>query len=656
MRLDSHSHSKAKDMVKGAVKTGTNSHSKIRETIAAHMPREAEITRIEFEGPRLAIYVKNVMLLLEQSYVVTDIVNLLHKRIVIRSDPSIRSSEAEAERKIKEILPKEAEITNIYFDPSLGEVSIEAKKPGLAIGKDGSTLQSVTKATCWRPRVLRSPPIPSKILASTRHILHSQSEDRNRILRDVGERIFRPTLTKADNVRITTLGGFREVGRSAVLVQANSSSVLLDCGVNPGAAGRESAFPALHLEQFDLDALDAVVVSHAHLDHCALVPFLFKYGFDGPVYCSEPTSILMTLLQLDYLDVASREGTFAFFDQKDVRETVMHTIPLKFGVVTDVAPDIKLTLHNAGHILGSSIVHLHIGDGLHNVVYTSDYKFGKTMLLESATNQFPRVETLITESTYGASEDVMPEREAVESKLTSIINETAEKGGKTLIPLPAVGRAQEIMLVLDNYMKSGRLKEMPIYIEGMISEATAIHTAFPEYLARDIKDQILRQDINPFKSDYFTIVTNPGTRGEIVQGGPAIVLATSGMLEGGPAIDYMKQLAPDERNTLIFVSYQIEGTLGSRIRNGMKDISLVENNGKMTVIKLNMRVESVEGFSGHSDRRQILNFLQRMSPKPSQVFVDHGEARKCEEVAYAISRALKIKATAPQNMETFRVR
>jgi len=287
MRLDSHSHSKAKDMVKGAVKTGTNSHSKIRETIAAHMPREAEITRIEFEGPRLAIYVKNVMLLLEQSYVVTDIVNLLHKRIVIRSDPSIRSSEAEAERKIKEILPKEAEITNIYFDPSLGEVSIEAKKPGLAIGKDGSTLQSVTKATCWRPRVLRSPPIPSKILASTRHILHSQSEDRNRILRDVGERIFRPTLTKADNVRITTLGGFREVGRSAVLVQANSSSVLLDCGVNPGAAGRESAFPALHLEQFDLDALDAVVVSHAHLDHCALVPFLFKYGFDGPVYCSE---------------------------------------------------------------------------------------------------------------------------------------------------------------------------------------------------------------------------------------------------------------------------------------------------------------------------------------------------------------------------------
>lgn len=643
-------------MARGTTKTVVNSHAKIRETIVGYMPREAEITRIEFEGPRLAIYVKNVMLLHEQSYVVTDIVNMLHKRIVIRSDPSVRVPETEAERRIKELIPKDAEVTNIYFDPSLGEVAIEAKKPGLAIGKDGSTLQSVTKATSWRPKVLRSPPIASKILSSTRHILYSQSEDRSRILRDVGERIFRPTLAKASNVRITTLGGFREVGRSALLVQAGDSNVLLDCGVNPGASDRANAFPALHLDEFDLDTLDAAIISHAHLDHCGLVPFLYKYGYEGPVYCSEPTAVLMTLLQLDYLDVASRQGTFPCFDQKDVRETVLHTIPLKYGVVTDVAPDIKLTLHNSGHILGSALVHLHIGEGFHNIVYTSDYKFGRTMLLESAVHQFPRAETLITESTYGAAQDIMPEREGVEGKLVSILNETAEKGGKALIPLPAVGRAQEIMLVLDSYMKSGQLKEMPVYIEGMISEATAIHTAFPEYLARDIKDQILRRDINPFQSDYFTIVTDPSIRGDIAQGGPAIILATSGMLEGGPAIDYMKQLAPDERNMIVFVSYQIEGTLGSRIKSGMKDVSLMENNGKIAAIKLNMRVESVEGFSGHSDRRQILGFVQRMSPRPTQIFVGHGEARKCEEMAQAISRALKVRAIAPQNMETFRVR
>jgi KH/beta-lactamase-domain protein len=575
---------------------------------------------------------------------------------VIRSDPSIRIPEPEAEKKIKEIIPPEAEVTNVTFDPSLGEVVVEAKKPGLAIGKDGATLQSIVRATSWRPRVLRAPPLPSKIIASMRHILHSESENRSRILRDVGERVFRPTLSRASSVRITTLGGFREVGRSAILVQADESSVLLDCGINPGSQKPSQSFPRIDVEEFDLDKLDAVIISHAHLDHCGLAPFLCKYGYDGPIYCSEPTATMMTLLQLDYLDVASREGVFAPFDQKDVRELVMHTIVLKYGVVTDVAPDIKLTLHNAGHILGSSIIHLHIGEGLHNIVYTGDYKFGKTMLLESAVSTFPRAETLITESTYGASTDIMSERSGVEEKLVQIINETVEKGGKVLLPVPAVGRAQEIMLVLNDYMKSGRLKELPIYIEGMISEATAIHTAFPEYLAREIRDQILHHDVNPFQSDYFVTVTDPSTRGEIVQGGPCIVLATSGMLEGGPAVDYFKQLASDERNAIVFVSYQIEGTLGNRIRGGLRDVSLMNQNGRMEVIKLNARVESVEGFSGHSDRRQLLSFIQRMSPKPSRVLVGHGEAKKCDELAQAINKSLKLKAFAPQNLETIRLR
>jgi predicted metal-dependent RNase len=363
----------------------------------------------------------------------------------------------------------------------------------------------------------------------------------------------------------------------------------------------------------------------------------------------------MTLLQLDYLDVATREGTYPPYDQKDVKELVMHTIPLKYGVVTDVAPDMKLTLHNAGHILGSSIIHLHIGEGLHNVVYSGDFKFGRTMLLESASSVYPRVETLIIESTYGGPEDFMPEREGVEERLTSIVNETAERGGKILIPLPAVGRAQEIMLVLDRYMKNKWMKELPVYIEGMISEATAIHTAYPEYLARDIRDQILHQDINPFQSDYFTVVNHPSEREEIVAGGPCVILATSGMLEGGPAIDYFKRLSSDEKNTLIFVSYQVEGTLGNRVKNGIKEISLLGSNGKIEAVRMNAQVEFVEGFSGHSDRNQILSFVQRMSPRPSRVIVGHGERKKCDNIAYSLGRMLKTRASAPDILETVRL-
>ncbi len=630
--------------------------AKIRETIVEHMPKDAEITRIEFEGPRLAIYVRNVNLLSEQSYVVTEIVNLLHKRIVIRSDQSIRLPEKEAEVYIKKLVPSEADVTGINFDPSLGEVVIEAKKPGVAIGKEAAVLQQVVKETRWRPRILRAPPLHSKIIASTRHILHTESEERSRVLRDVGERIFRPTFSKAGYVRLVTLGAFREVGRAAMLIQAGESTVLLDCGINPGAQDPSHAYPRFDTDEFDLERLDGVVISHAHLDHCGILPFLYKYGYDGPIYCSEPTQVLMTLHQLDYLDVHSREGEHSPYDQKDVREVVTHTIPLRYNVVTDVAPDIKLTLHNAGHILGSSIVHLHIGEGLHNVVYSADFKFGRTMMLDSAMAQFPRAETLIIESTYGGPDDIMPDREGVEGKLVSIVNETAEKNGKVLIPVPAVGRAQEIMLVLDAYMKNGALRELPIYIEGMVNEATAIHTAFPEYLVRDIKEQILHQDINPFQSEYFHPVTHSGDRDEIVAGGPCVIIATSGMMEGGPAIDYFRRLAPDPRNTLAYVSYQVEGTLGNRIKNGLKEVSLFGPDGKMEMVKCNMRVESIEGFSGHSDRNQLMGFIKRMMPKPTRIIVNHGERRKSELFAQNVNRIFGIKTVVPDVLESLRLR
>ncbi|HZY93563.1 MAG TPA: beta-CASP ribonuclease aCPSF1 [Candidatus Bathyarchaeia archaeon] len=633
-----------------------DSHVKIRETIIEHMPKDAEITRIEFEGPRLAIYVKNVNLLAEQSYVITEIVNLLHKRIVIRSDQSIRLPEREAEGYIRKLIPQEAEVTAINFDPSLGEVVVEAKKPGVAIGKEAAVLQQVVKETRWRPRILRSPPLHSKIIASTRHILHTESEERSRILRDVGERIFRPTFSKAGYVRLVTLGAFREVGRAAMLIQAGSSSVLLDAGINPGAQDPSQAYPRFDTDEFDLERLDAVVISHAHLDHCGILPFLFKYGYDGPIYCSEPTQTLMTLHQLDYLDVHSREGEYSPYDQKDVREVVTHTIPLRYNVVTDVAPDIKLTLHNAGHILGSSIVHLHIGEGLHNVVYSADFKFGRTMMLDPANAQFPRAETLIIESTYGGPDDIMPDREGTEGKLVSIVNETVRNGGKILIPVPAVGRAQEIMLVLDAYMKNGALQELPVYIEGMVNEATAIHTAFPEYLVRDIKDLILHQDVNPFQSQYFHPVTHPSDRDDIVGGGPAVIIATSGMLEGGPAIDYFRRLAPDPRNTLAYVSYQVEGTLGNRIKNGLKEVSLFGPDGKMEMVKCNMRVESIEGFSGHSDRNQLMAFIKRMMPKPTRIIVNHGERRKSELFAQNVNRVFGIKTVVPDVLESLRLR
>ena len=627
----------------------------ISQYILQHVPKEAEVTRIEYEGSTLAVYTKRPEVLVEQSSVIANIVNVIRKRIVIRSDPSVRVQETEAERVAREIISPEAEVTDINFDPSLGEIIIEAKKPGLVIGKNGTVLQEIIRRTKWRPHVLRSPPLKSKIVTHMRHYLHSESKERERILRTIGERIFRPKAFEVGDVRITALGGVQEVGRSALLVQTRESSVLLDCGVNPGSSRPFEAFPRLDNPAFELESLDAVIISHAHLDHCGLLPFLYKYGYDGPVYCSAPTSNMMTLLQLDYLDVASKQGTTPYYDQKDVRECVLHTLPLRYGVVTDIAPDVRLTLHNAGHILGSSMVHLHIGEGLHNVVYTGDYKYSRTMLLEAATTEFPRVETVITESTYGGPDDIMPSRVEAEERLTAVVNETLERKGKVLIPVPAVGRAQEIMLVLDGYMRRGLMKEAPVFIEGMISEATAIHTAYPEYLGREVRNSILHDGINPFQSDYFTVVEHPSVRQEIVEGEPCIVMATSGMLEGGPVIEYFKSLADNENNTIIFVSYQIEGTMGRRVQKGLNEVALMTAEGKMDIVKVRLRTESIEGFSGHSDRRQIFNYITHLQPKPERVVVCHGERAKCLSMANFIERRCEVQTLVPAVMETFRL-
>ncbi|RLI19236.1 beta-CASP ribonuclease aCPSF1 [Candidatus Bathyarchaeota archaeon] len=640
--------------MKAAQRSQGLSYAEIRTSILENIPQEIGITRIEFEGPRIAIYTNRPEMLMERSYIVADIASSIKKRVVIRSDPSVRVSEEEAERVIRGVIPREAGLVQIYFDPTLGEVILEVEKPGIAIGKGGSHLLEIVKRTRWSPRVVRSPPIPSLTIKQIRGFLYSKSRERERFLREVGEVIFRPMFQPAGDVRVTFLGGVRQVGRSAILVRTRESSILLDCGINPATLNPIEAYPRLDVEEFDLRSLDAVVITHAHLDHCGFLPYLFKYGYDGPIYCSKPTASLMVLLQSDYLDVMSKEGRVTPYSPEEIRKVILHTIPLSYGEVTDIAPDVRLTLHNAGHILGSSIVHLHIGRGLHNIVYTGDFKFGYTQLLQPAATQFPRVETLIMESTYGAPEDVAPPRVETEAEFVKIANHVLRRG-KVLIPVPAVGRAQEIMMVINKYMEMGELTEVPVYIEGMISEATGIHTAYPNYLSNEIRDQILREGRNPFESDYFTVVKQPDMRDEIAEGGPCIILATAGMMEGGPVIEYFKRLAPWEENALIFVSYQVAGTLGRRIQSGLKSVQTMNSEGKLEVINVEMQVYTVEGFSGHSDRRQLLSYVKRIRPTPRRVLIVHGEESKCESMVRTLSRFRGLEAYAPRLLETSRL-
>ncbi|BCS91938.1 Ribonuclease J [Metallosphaera sp. J1] len=591
------------------------------------IPKEAQITRIEFEGPEIAVYVKNPSVLSDKMELVKKIVKEIKKRIVIKADSSVRKDKKETIEIIKNFVPAEAQISDIKFDDELGEVLIKAKKPGLVIGKRGLIQQKIFMDTYWRPVIIREPPIKSRTVEGVLTHIYNETEYRAKMLKTFGERIHRELLFKDRYVRVTALGAFQEVGRSAVLVETPESRVLMDVGVNPSVNFGERMFPKLDIDQLRLEDLDAVVLTHAHLDHSGMIPFLFKYGYDGPVYTTQPTRDIMALMQLDLLDVADKEGRPLPYSAKEVRKELLHTITLDYEEVTDIAPDIRLTFYNAGHIIGSAMAHLHIGDGVHNLVYTGDFKYARTRLLDRAVSEFPRVDTLIMETTYGAQ--TQTNREESEKQLIDVINRTLNRGGKVLIPVLAVGRGQEIMLVINDAMKRKLIPEVPVYVTGLFDEVTAIHTAYPEWLGKEVRDSILFRDENPFTSDFFKRIE--GYREDIAEGEPSIILATSGMLNGGPAVEFFKQLAPDPKNSLIFVSYQAEGTLGRKVRDGAREIQIIGRDGRIDNIKVNLETTPIDGFSGHSDRRQLLKFLEDLTPKPRNVILNHGEASAIRE-------------------------
>ena len=625
--------------------------------ILQSIPKEAKVTKIEYEGPRIALYTNAPRFLMENNETISNLVNIIKKRIVVRTDESIRKSEEEARKILIECIPKDANFQGAFFDTATGEVSIEAKRPWL-LQRDAKEFNhaEITEKIGWKLRIRKATTIPSRTIQTINANLKLTSAERSKQFKQIGDEIFRPRLAQKSEVSLVTLGGFSQVGRSCMLLSTPESKILLDCGINPGAKHPMDAFPRLDFLDITLDELDAIVIGHAHLDHTGFLPALCKFGYKGPIYCTEPTLPMMNLIQLDAIKVAAAQGRTPIYSERDVKQIMKQAITLPYGTVTDISPDIKLVLANAGHILGSALCHFHIGNGDHNFVYSGDIKFGKSILFEAASWNFPRVETLLIESTYGAKEDIQPTRQEVESAFINAVNNTLADGGKVLIPIPAVGRAQEIMMVIDHYMKSGEMVEAPVFTEGMISEASAIHEAYPEYLARELKQKILETDDNPFDSEYFTNIEHADAREEPLRdNSPCIILATSGMLEGGPVLEYFKNIAPDKKNKVLFVSYQVNGTMGRRVLDGSKQVTMLGKEGKVEVVTINCSVEKLDGFSGHSDYNQLMSFVQRLRPKLRRVLVNHGERRKSENLAMNIRRMFRVPAHYPQVQEAIKL-
>ncbi|ADY02479.1 beta-lactamase domain protein [Vulcanisaeta moutnovskia 768-28] len=627
------------------------------------LPPEAKFSRVDFEGPNVIIYVMNPSYVMEHSEYIKTLAKELKKYIIIRGDPKVRIREVDKlKRVITDMVTKSVGsniIDDIVVDEPTGEVYVYLKKP---VRERSKLEKEILAETGWKPWIIATAlemgaGLPRSDIDAVKQIQLATAKDRLEFLRRLGMRIHREPVYKDARITVTGLGAQMEVGRSAILIRTKESSILLDCGVKPSSSGDEAPL----LDELDLDTLDAIVITHAHMDHIGFVPYLFKYGYKGPVYMTEPTKYLMEVLLTDYIEQAESEGRVPPYSRQDLAQALYHTITLNYADhPTDISPDTKLMLFDAGHEVGSAVVHLHIGNGLYNIIYTGDMKYGPTRLLNPAHNKFKRAELLIMESTYGGKEDIQPPRQESEQKLVELVKHTVEHDGKVLIPVFSTGRAQEILLVLNEAINNKQLSKVPIYVDGMVLETLNVHLMFPDYLNRTLRE-LIYDGVNPFLSEYVKPIErarDPEKRKEqvmeILQGPPAVILAPHGMLNGGPIMDYFVHAAEDERNMLLFVSYQAENTIGRRIQQGERKLTVRYYSDRVT-LDIKMKVDSIPGFSGHSDRRQLFNYVRNMEPKPHKVMLVHGEPAKIMNLALALELQLKMPTVFMNNGETIRL-
>lgn len=627
--------------------------AEIIKEILKIVPKE-KISDAVFEAANIVLYTKDADFFKNDDGLIKSAVHKIKKRIELRPDPSICMGLEQAEKTLRELIDPEANVGNIIFDPQRSIVVIEAEKPGVIIGKQGENLTILKHKVLWIPQIKRLPPLRSPIIEDIRAVLYENSDYRRKFLNHTGERVYNGWLRqkKEEWVRVSYLGSGRQVGRSAILLQTPESRILLDCGIVPSSM---DGYPMLEAPEFKIDELDAIVVSHAHLDHIGFIPYLFKFGYRGPVYCTEPTRDIMSLIQLDVVKIMVGEGLDPLYTSEEIREVVKHTITLNYEEVTDITPDVRITFYNAGHMLGSAMIHIHIGNGLHNMLYTGDFKFAKTGLLNPAVCTFPRLETLMIEGTYGGKDNICPPVKQQEELTAEIIKRTIDRGGKVLIPTLGSGRGQELIVLAQKMIKDNLIPNIPIYIDGMVWDITAIHTAYPEYLSHQVRSQIFHKDDNPFLAENIKRVGSHKERLQLIEDGtPCIILATSGMLVGGPSVEYLKALCEDKRHSLLFSCYQAEGSLGKRIREGAKEFSIAKGNN-VESYNINMEVSKIE-ISGHSDRRELMNFLSKCNPRPKRILFNHGEQTRLLDFASSVHKQFRIETTVPRNLDAERLR
>jgi uncharacterized protein len=613
----------------------------VMATILQNLPKECSLTKIEYEGPRIALHTNKPQFLLENNKILSNIVGQIKKRIVLRLDETIRIDEEEVEKVAQKYVPLESGITDILFDPALGEATIFVRKISEIIN-DEKIINNIILESGWKISFKKTPKSMVAI-KNINKIVRNASEYRIQFYKRIGEKIFREKLDTNIEANLDSLGGFAEIGRSSMILSTNESNVLLDCGMNLYTKDPLSRFPRFDSTGIKLSEIEAVLLTHAHFDHTGFLPMLFKYGYDGPVYCTEPTSYLIYILYREYI---KNYGSDTYYTDKDFEKIFSHLIHLNYNIVTDVAPDIKVTFYNAGHVIGSSSFHLHVGNGDHNFVYTGDIKFGKSSYLENAVWNFPRVETLLIEGTNGGREDSYLSREDAQERLIEEINKVIMNQKLVLMPSQLIGTSQELLITLDMLIKQKKITKCKLYIDKLVTEINSIHEFNFEFLNRELQQSIISNDYNPFRSRNITSISDITTQ----KLDPGIIIYPSSMLNCIYSKDYLKRVSDDPGNLIIFTTKPTGMTLGKEIIEGQRKLSLDDED-----FEIRCAIKTMYSFNSHSDFNQLNAYISRLRPKLRKILVNHGEKSKVQNFSGYSSKVHSISTQYLQNQEAIRL-
>jgi metallo-beta-lactamase family protein len=449
------------------------------------------------------------------------------------------------------------------------------------------------------------------------------------------------------------LGAAGTVTGSKFLLEHEGRRVLIDCGLFQG----KKELRRLNWEPLPVpvSSLDAIVLTHAHIDHTGGLPRVVQAGYDGPVYCTPGTRDLAALLLPDSAHLQEEEARYAnkerfsrhdpalpLYGVKDAERAVRLMETFGYERTKEILPGITLTFYRAGHILGSAVCAFELKSTGQRVVFSGDLGRYNAPILRDP-DKVSAATTLVVESTYGDREHG---EKRPEEALCDAVKRAYERRGMVIIPAFAIGRTQELLYHLRNLEEAGRIPEMDVFVDSpMACDATPIYLAHPEEHDLGMTSLVERRK-TPLATRRTRFVTSPNEskRLNMIEG-PGIIISASGMATGGRVLHHMKNRLPDPRNTVLFVGYQSEGTRGRRLLNGEKELKI---HGQMIPVEADIRV--VSGFSAHADWTETLRWMEGFESPPRQTLLVHGEPSALQALKNRVE-ARGWKAAVPQYLE-----